>query len=213
MSSAEPTALLRAGLLEGVSILLARAPGSGSAELGFAGPVKERCRALGAAVAACQATATGSPEDREAADEAEVLRAREKLGGVDVLIVDSAGMFEGAGEGDALSETLQSTWNLTRALANGAFIAGQAGGRVILLSPPSAPGAGHATAAAAGLENLARTLSVEWARYGITVVAIAPGRETGADEVASLSAWLASPAGAYFSGCLMDLTGPRAAGA
>ena len=58
----------------------------------------------------------------------------------------------------------------------------------------------------------ARTLSIEWARYGITVVAVAPGAETTREEVAALCAWLASPAGAYFSGCLLDLAGPRAAG-
>jgi hypothetical protein len=39
------------------------------------------------------------------------------------------------------------------------------------------------------------------------VVTIAPGTETGAGEVAALSAYLASPAGAYFSGCLLDLRG------
>jgi NAD(P)-dependent dehydrogenase (short-subunit alcohol dehydrogenase family) len=48
-------------------------------------------------------------------------------------------------------------------------------GRLLFLAP--APDAGpHAPAARAALENLARTLSVEWARFGITAVAITPGR-------------------------------------
>ena len=62
-----------------------------------------------------------------------------------------------------------------------------------------------AEAARAALENLARTLSAEWARYGITVTAIAPGRSTTDDEVASLVAFLTSVAGDYYSGCRFEL--------
>jgi hypothetical protein len=39
-------------------------------------------------------------------------------------------------------------------------------------------------------------------------VAIAPGDDTDAGELAAIAAYLASPAGAYFSGCLLDLTAP-----
>ncbi len=74
----------------------------------------------------------------------------------------------------------------------------------MFVCPPSAAGE-HAGAARAGLENLARTLSIEWARYSITAVAVAPGAATAADEVGALVAYLASPAGAYFSGCLLDM--------
>ena len=41
---------------------------------------------------------------------------------------------------------------------------------IILIAPP--PGDAHAEAARAGLENMARTLSIEWARRGIRPVAI-----------------------------------------
>ena len=62
-----------------------------------------------------------------------------------------------------------------------------AGGRADRLpraraAPGGARGATHADAARAGLENLARTLSIEWARYAITLVAIAPGRATPAQR-------------------------------
>ena len=57
----------------------------------------------------------------------------------------------------------------------------------------------------AALENLARTLSIEWARYGITPTAILPGAATTDDEVAELIAFLASPAGDYYSGCAFSL--------
>ena len=38
-------------------------------------------------------------------------------------------------------------------------------------------------------------------------MAVHPGAATPAGEVAELTAYLASPAGAYFSGCRFDLSG------
>jgi NAD(P)-dependent dehydrogenase (short-subunit alcohol dehydrogenase family) len=123
-------------------------------------------------------------------------------GGVDMLVVDGAALFAAGGLGACMA----GAWEATRAVVNGALLPAARGGRIVYLAP--APGAGEqADAARAGLENLARTLSVEWARHGITVVAIALGDATTPDEAAALTAYLASPAGAYFSGCLLDLRG------
>ena len=96
---------------------------------------------------------------------------------------------------------------MTRAVVNVAFLPREEGGRIVYLAPRPLSGA-HAGAARAGLENLARTLSIEWARHAITAVAIAPGDRTTDDVLAALTAYLASPAGGYFSGCLLDLRGP-----
>jgi len=74
-------------------------------------------------------------------------------------------------------------------------------GLIVLIAPP--PGDAHHAAARAGLENLARTLSVEWARHHIRPVAILPGRDEPA--VAELVAFLASKAGAYYAGCAFTL--------
>ena len=124
----------------------------------------------------------------------------------------AAALRAGAGGHVALRACVDGAWNATRAVVNCAFLrAEQSRGRVVYIAPP--PDAGeHADAARAGLENLARTLSIEWARHRVTTVAIAPGSATAADEVAALVAYLASPAGAYFSGCQLDLRGARPAG-
>jgi hypothetical protein len=74
-------------------------------------------------------------------------------------------------------------------------------GLIVLIAPP--PGDAHAAAARAGLENLARTLSIEWARYAIRPVAILPGEDPSA--VPELVAFLASKAGAYYAGCAFTL--------
>ena len=81
---------------------------------------------------------------------------------------------------------------------------------IVLIAPP--PGDAHAEAARAGLENMARTLSIEWARLGIRPVAIHPGARRRRRRVAELVAFLASPAGAYYSGCRFDLGAAGASG-
>jgi NAD(P)-dependent dehydrogenase (short-subunit alcohol dehydrogenase family) len=100
-------------------------------------------------------------------------------------------------------EALDRAWVLVRALATRAFIPEDRGGAVILIAP--GPGAQHAEATRAGLENTARTLSVEWARYGIRPVALTPGSSSSDDELVALVAYLLSPAGDYFSGCRLSL--------
>jgi NAD(P)-dependent dehydrogenase (short-subunit alcohol dehydrogenase family) len=198
----ETAGLLRPDLLAGVSVLVA---GAVEPEGSLGGAVRAACAELGARVGVFAAHALAD----EAAVEETVGAALAEVGSLDLLVVDGAGLFAGGEDARAaLGECLDATWNVTRAVTNLAFLAdSERGGRVLLLAPP--PDAGpHAEAARAGLENLARTLSIEWARHGITLVAIAPGTETAAGEVAALCAYLASPAGAYFSGCLLDLRGP-----
>ncbi len=77
------------------------------------------------------------------------------------------------------------------------------GGRILLIAPP--PGDAHAEAARGGLENLARTLSIEWARFGVRTVTVLPGEGTASSDVAELAAFLASPAGEYYSGCAFEM--------
>lgn len=216
--------LLRPGLLAGLSLLLA-----GDGELASA--AGGACEGLGARVASCAPLDESGAVADEAELDAAVAGLTREAGGVDLLAVDGAGLFAGglapSGDGHtALRACMDGAWNATRAVVNQAFLASlddndpgvagraggdaargaPAGGRIVYLTPRVGAGE-HAGAARAGLENLARTLSTEWARHGVTTVAVAPGADTPAEEVATLVAYLASPAGAYFSGCLLDLRG------
>jgi NAD(P)-dependent dehydrogenase (short-subunit alcohol dehydrogenase family) len=222
MSIVDASRLLREDLLAGAAILVAGAAGPGARAGSFAGALEELLGSLGAMVASCAVQDAGG-EQEEASLERGLEAALTGLGEIDMLVVDAAALFaafaeappSAGGERARLIGCLQASWNVTRTVVNAAFLAraakgtGERGGRIVYLAPDPAAGA-HAEAARAGLENLARTLSIEWARYGITPVTIAPGTATTTGEVAALTAYLASPAGAYFSGCLLDLRGPGA---
>jgi NAD(P)-dependent dehydrogenase (short-subunit alcohol dehydrogenase family) len=229
MPAIDVSELLRPGLLQGVTIVLAGAAPSGDAQQALGDAVGDACSSLGAEVRNFRLNANGSLALEDAAIELEVDRVLlDGSPGLAVLVVDAASAFahalthareRGAG-GDAaraaLSACLDVSWSATRAVAKRAFLPAARGGRIVYLAPSSELGE-HAEAARAGLENMARTLSIEWARHLITTVVIAPrargvGDVSGLDgvsaagaEVAALSAYLASPAGAYFSGCLLDL--------
>ncbi len=187
--------LLRAGLLEDLGVLIAGGEhdrGAQAAGGEFAAEVASACGALGARLFSW-------PQGEAASAE------REVPSGVDRLIIDGAALFARGG----LGECLAGAWDASHAVGNAAFIQPRRRGRIIYLAPRSsraADGGGeHVAAARAGLENLARTLSIEWARYEITTVTIAPGASTPAAELAALCAYLCSPAGDYFSGCRLEL--------
>ena len=100
------------------------------------------------------------------------------------------------------------------------------------------PGMAHSAAARAGVENLTRTLAVEWAHAGVRINAVAPGliRSSGLDtygeavramleqtrqdlpfkrmgteaEVSGAVTFLLSPAAAYISGATLRIDGASA---
>jgi NAD(P)-dependent dehydrogenase (short-subunit alcohol dehydrogenase family) len=123
---------------------------------------------------------------------------------LDVLVYDAGHSF-GTGAEEGLRVALEQAWEAVHAVVAGALIPGERAGKVVLIGPLPLAGA-HAEAVRAALENLARTLSVEWARYGITVTMIAPGETTSDDELELLVAFLASIAGDYFTGCRFELS-------
>ena len=106
--------------------------------------------------------------------EAVIARAAELRAAVDRVVVDPTGdevaprdtdvvVWDGASLAGP-RDVLDGAWLALRPAA-GAWIAAERPGLLLLLAPP--PGDAGAEAARAGLENLARTLSIEWARHGI----------------------------------------------
>jgi hypothetical protein len=168
---------LRPGLLDGQTIALAA---------GGQPAIASRVEELGAEVHEAEAL---SFDDETAAAWA---REHAPLNALVLAVPDEAA-------GEHPDRALEPGWALLRAVAAETLIPSEQGGKLLLLAPR--PGAGtHAEAVRAAVENLARTLSVEWARHAVTVTAIAPGDGTGEHEVADLVAYLLSPAGDYFSG-------------
>jgi len=168
----------------------------------------------------------------------------ERHGRLDLLVNNAGGQFlapaetiSAKGFRTVTELNVQGTWNMTHAAATKAFIP-QGGGKVVsvTLSPHNGmPGMVHSGAARAAVENMMRTLSIEWSRFGIRLCAIAPGqfdtevfrtkypaevvatvpdtvplgRLGRPEEMAWLIAFLASPAGDFFSGAVLTLDGAR----
>lgn len=181
--------VLRPGVLEELTLCVV---GDGAGE-------RERAAALGARVVTV---------DGDLADEDAVAVAVGALGHIDVLVVDAASAFADAGGGMAgLRRAVDDGWNVVRAVVNASWVAegdqdgGTAGGGKVVFLAPATDAGEHANAVGAALENAARTLSVEWARFGVRITAVRPREGASDDERAELVAFLASPAGDYFTGC------------
>ncbi len=128
---------------------------------------------------------------------------RQAEGAVDALVLDCSAWTPahdepGLGGAEPLLELLDAVWSAVLAVAVDGFIPGGHGGRIVFIAPADG-------APAAALENLSRTLSVEWARHSITAVTLAPSPATDPDQLATVAAYLLSPAGAYFSGTRLEL--------
>ena len=249
--------VLAPGLLEG-RVCIVSGAGSG---LGRAAAL-EMCR-LGATVIGCgrrsepleetaaQAAGLEGAFEREPLDirdeegvERFVAAAVERHGRLDVLVNNAGGQFLSPAESitpkgfrTVIELNVLGTWLMTHAAATKAFIP-QGEGKVlsVTLSPHNGmPGMVHSGAARAAVENMMRTLAVEWARFGIKTVALAAGqfatktlltkypqvvvdnlersipigRAGRPEEMAWLVAYLASPAGDFFSGTTITIDGAR----
>jgi citronellol/citronellal dehydrogenase len=172
----------------------------------------------------------------------EVLRTR---GRIDLLVNNAGGQYLSPAEDitpkgfrTVIRLNVEGTWLMTHAVATKAMIPGERGGKIVnvTLSPHHGlPGMAHSSAARAAVENLTRVLSIEWARFGIRLTALAAGafatetlktkyprpvvegvagtvplgRLGSEEEFAWLVAYLASPAGDYFSGAILTIDGAR----
>ena len=168
----------------------------------------------------------------------------ERHGRLDSLVNNAGGQFMSPAEAispkgfrTVIDLNVQGTWLMTHAAATKAFIP-QGGGKVVsvTLSPHHGmPGMVHSGAARAAVENMMRTLSVEWSRFDIKLCAVAAGqfdtevlrtkypkevsenvhrtvplgRLGTPEEMAWLIAFLVSPAGDFFSGAVLTIDGAR----
>jgi NAD(P)-dependent dehydrogenase (short-subunit alcohol dehydrogenase family) len=173
----------------------------------------------------------------------------ERHGRIDLLVNNAGGQYMTPAEDitpkgfrTVMRLNVEGTWLVTHAVATRAMMGASGrdprGGKIVnvTLSPHHGlPGMAHSSAARAAVENLTRVLSIEWARFGIRLTALAAGhfatetlrtkypkpvvegvagtvplgRLGTEEEFAWLVAYLATPAGDYFSGAVLTLDGAR----
>jgi citronellol/citronellal dehydrogenase len=116
--------------------------------------------------------------------EAFVKGAMEHFGKVDVLVNNAGGQFpcpaqnlSPRGFEAVIKNNLSGLFFMTHAVANLAMIPAKRGRIVNVIAEIARgfPGMVHTGAARAGVENMTKTLAVEWATFGIRVNACAPG--------------------------------------
>jgi citronellol/citronellal dehydrogenase len=251
-----PSKLFQPGLLDG-QVAIVTGGGTG---LGRASALE--LAALGARVVVCgrrsepledtAARADGGRVEAQPCDireeervDALVEDVLERHGRIDLLVNNAGGQYMTPAEDitakgfrTVMRLNVEGTWLMTHAVATRAMIPGARGGKIVnvTLSPHHGlPGMAHSSAARAAVENMTRVLSIEWARFGIRLTALAAGhfatetlkskypkpvvegvagtvplgRLGTEEEFAWLVAYMATPAGDYFSGAVLTLDGAR----
>lgn len=149
---------------------------------------EEKLRALGVEVFA---DACDIREVEQIKSFAEAVKA--KLGTATVLVNNAGGQFPTTAETvtargweAVIRNNLNGTFFMTQAVALEHFIPARRGRIVNIIANVARgfPGMVHTGAARAGVENMTKTLAVEWAMHNIQVNAIAPGviRTSGTDQ-------------------------------
>jgi citronellol/citronellal dehydrogenase len=168
----------------------------------------------------------------------------ERHGRIDTLVNNAGGQFLSPAENISLKGfrtvvqlNLEGTWLMTHTVATKAMIPARSGKVVsVSISPRNGhPGLSHSAASRAGVENLMRSLSIEWARFSIKLNTIAVGQidtevlhtkyppeifenmsasiplgHLGREsDIASMVAYLASPGGDFISGTVLAIDGAR----
>jgi citronellol/citronellal dehydrogenase len=173
----------------GIGLACARELGSLGARVAICG---RQAGKLDAAIASLSAAGIasedlyGAPCDIREPDQisAFVSQIIDKFGRIDVLINNAGGQFpcpaatmSPRGWDAVVRNNLNGTFYVIREVATRAMLPAQRGRivNVTAMVTRGFPGMSHTGAARAGVENLTRSLAIEWASQGIRVNAVAPG--------------------------------------
>jgi citronellol/citronellal dehydrogenase len=165
----------------------------------------------------------------------------ERFGHIDVLVNNAGGQFPSPAAGispkgwDAvIRNNLNGTFYVTREVATRSMLPRKTGSIINVIANVARgfPGMAHTGAARAGVENMTKSLAVEWAQFDVRVNAVAPGliRSSGTEqyppeltrmsmartpqkragtmeETAHAIVYLASPAASFVTGITLQLDG------
>ncbi|KPK13499.1 MAG: hypothetical protein AMJ62_14990 [Myxococcales bacterium SG8_38] len=170
----------------GIGLAAATEMGGLGAKVAICGRRPEPLRQAVAALESKGIEAFGAPCDIREADAISdyVDSVLDRFGRIDVLINNAGGQFPTTAESlspkgfaAVVRNNLIGTWTMTHAVANKAMIP-QKRGRIVNVIAQiirGFPGMVHTGAARAGVDNMTKTLAVEWAVHGIRANAVAPG--------------------------------------
>jgi citronellol/citronellal dehydrogenase len=180
----------------GIGLAIARTLGALGAKVAIGSRKQERLDAAKTALQkdhnVCVLTQTCDIRELEQVSHLVDVATRE-LGPIDILINNAGGQFPTAAENLApkgwdavIRNNLSGTFYMTQAVATKSMIPRKKGRIVNIIANIARgfPGMVHTGAARAGVENMTKTLAVEWAQYDIQVNAVAPGiiRSSGVDQ-------------------------------
>jgi citronellol/citronellal dehydrogenase len=168
----------------------------------------------------------------------------QQFGKIDILVNNAGGQFPSPaasisprGWEAVVRNNLNGTFYMTREVATRAMLPAKSGVIINVIANifRGFPGMAHTGAARAGVENMTRSLAVEWSQYDVRVNAVAPGiiKSTGTEqyppelvaasvqrtpqqragtveEVAHSILYLASPAALFVTGATLYIDGGAA---
>lgn len=169
----------------GIGYVMARQFLEAGAKVAIASRKKDRIDKAAAELSAfgpCYGAVLDIREEEQVARVAEEIKT--EFGRLDILVNNAGGQFPSPakdispnGWRAVINNNLNGTFLVTQIMANAFFIPQKSGNIINIIAEiyRGFPGMAHTGAARAGVDNLTKTLAIEWVNYNIRVNAIAPG--------------------------------------
>lgn len=227
----------------GIGLEIARQAGSLGARIAICGRTPAKLEGATAELTALGIDAWHATCDIRETDQVEAFvdGVLAHFGRIDGLVNNAGGQYPSPaqlvspkGFAAVVRNNLLGTWTFIHTVANRAMLP-QRSGRIVNITAQVSrgfPGMVHTGAARSGVENLTKTIAVEWAAHGVRTNAIAPGiiRSSGTDrygeellelgrqgtpmkrlglphEVAALAIYLLGPAADFITGQVLTIDG------